>query len=445
MKQRRIFQDQILCRAGLRQVVLVTLAVLAGLLAAAAPASAQKTELKVGVVLFLSGPASGPFGIPAQQGSQVIIDAINAGTLPAPYNKKGIAGVTITPVFIDEAGGTAKQVEEYRNLVQRQGVDFVLGYISSGDCLAVAPIGEEMKTLTILADCGTPRIFEDADYHYVFRTRPHATMDNVSAARYLLDLKPDTKTYAGINQNYAWGQDSWNDFNASMKALRPEAKSVSEQFPKLFAGEFSSEISALLLAKPDLVHSSFWDGDFESFVFQSTARGLDKRTLFVFTAGEPYMFRMGKSIPDGSIIGARGPYGVYAHPTPLNTWFRSEYQKRFDTPPIYAAYVYAQAFLAVKLAYEKAAAGGKWPSQDEVISKLEHLEFEAIGSNVKMALGKGHQAVSEAAVGRFKWDEGKQAATLVDVKYYPPECATPPEGAKSVDWIAGGMPGAKCK
>jgi branched-chain amino acid transport system substrate-binding protein len=157
------------------------------------------------------------------------------------------------------------------------------------------------------------------------------------------------------------------------------------------------------------------------------------------------MFRMGKSIPDGSIIGARGPYGVYAHTTPLNTWFRQEYQKRFNTPPIYAAYVYAQAFLATKLAYEKAAAGGKWPSQDDVISKLEHLEFEAIGSNVKMALGKGHQAVSEAAVGRFKWDEGKQNATLVDVKYYPPECATPPEGAKSVDWIAGGMPGAKCK
>ena len=28
-------------------------------------------------------------------------------------------------------------------------------------------------------DCGTPRIFEDSKYNYVFRTAAHATMDNV--------------------------------------------------------------------------------------------------------------------------------------------------------------------------------------------------------------------------------------------------------------------------
>ncbi len=46
----------------------------------------------------------------------------------------------------------------------------MIGYISSGDCLAVAPVAEELKKLTIFFDCGTPRIFEDASYKYVFRT-----------------------------------------------------------------------------------------------------------------------------------------------------------------------------------------------------------------------------------------------------------------------------------
>jgi branched-chain amino acid transport system substrate-binding protein len=430
-------------RAAALCVLLAALALYWG----APAATAQAQELKVGVVVFLSGPAAGPFGIPAQNGSQVVVDAINAGALPAPYNTgKGIAGMKVSTVFIDEAGGTAKQVEEYRNLVQRQGVNVVVGYISSGDCLAVAPVAEEMKTLTILGDCGTPRIFEDADYHYVFRSRPHATMDNVSAARYLLDLKPDLKTYAGINQNYAWGQDSWNDFTAAMKVLQPEARVTSEQFPKLFAGQFSSEISALLLTRSDAIHSSLWGGDLESFVFQATARGLDRRSLLVFTAGEPYMFRLGKSLPDGVIIGARGPYGLFAHKTPLNTWFRTEYMKRFNEPPVYASYVLGQSFLALKKAYETAqkAAGGKAPDQEQVIKALEHMEFEAFGSTVKMALGKGHQAVSEAAVGRFKFDEAKGESTLVDVKYYTAECTSPPEGVKSVDWILGGMKGAKC-
>ena len=33
------------------------------------------------------------------------------------------------------------------------------------------------------------------------------------------------------------------------------------QWPKIFQGQYSSEISALSLDKADLLHSSFWDGD----------------------------------------------------------------------------------------------------------------------------------------------------------------------------------------
>ena len=41
-----------------------------------------------------------------------------------PYATKGIAGGTIELTYVDEAGGTTKQVTEYRNLVQRQDVDW---------------------------------------------------------------------------------------------------------------------------------------------------------------------------------------------------------------------------------------------------------------------------------------------------------------------------------
>ena len=116
-----------------------------------------------------------------------VVESLNAGKVPAPYAGKGFGGRPIELVIIDEAGGTTKQVSEFRNLVQRQNVDFVIGYISSGDCLAVAPVAEELKKLTIFFDCGTPRIFEDAAYKYVFRTGRHATMDDVAAALYLLE------------------------------------------------------------------------------------------------------------------------------------------------------------------------------------------------------------------------------------------------------------------
>ncbi len=110
-----------------------------------------------------------------------MIDAFNKGKAPAPYNKVGFGGMKIEPIYVDENGGATKQVQELRNLYDREKVDAVVGYVGSGDCLAVAPVAEELKKFLILYDCGTPRIFEDGKYNYVFRTASHATMDNVGA------------------------------------------------------------------------------------------------------------------------------------------------------------------------------------------------------------------------------------------------------------------------
>src|SRR5947209_13991853 len=145
--------------------------------ALAAPVSAQET-FNLGIVTFLSGPAADSFGVPARNGAQFVIDQLNKGVAPSPYEKVGFGGIKIEPVIIDENGGATKQVQELRNLYQRDNVDAVLGYISSGDCLAVAPIAEELKKMLVLMDCGTPRLFEEGQYNYVFRTAAHATMDN---------------------------------------------------------------------------------------------------------------------------------------------------------------------------------------------------------------------------------------------------------------------------
>src|SRR6266849_915454 len=265
-----------------------------------APVAAAQSApaVKLGIVTFLSGPAAGPFGIPARNAAELTIEAINKGEVPAPYNSKGLAGAAIEAVFVDEAGPATEVVQSFRNLVQRQNVNAVVGYISSGSCLAVAPVAEELKMLTVFFDCGTPRIFEDAKYNYVFRTSATSTMDSVAAARYVKAKYADTGSYAGINQNYAWGQDSWKDFDESMKVLVPNAKEVTNQFPKLFAGQYNAEISALLVSKANVIHSSFWGGDLESFILQAGARGLQKDSKLILTTGETTMFRLRSQIPN---------------------------------------------------------------------------------------------------------------------------------------------------
>ncbi|HEX9464928.1 MAG TPA: ABC transporter substrate-binding protein, partial [Alphaproteobacteria bacterium] len=184
-------------------------------------AAQSAPAVKLGIVTFLSGPAAGPFGIPARNAAELTIEAINKGEMPAPYDSKGLAGAQIEALYVDEAGPASKVVQDFRDLVERRGVDAVVGYVSSGSCLGTAPVAEELKKLTVFFDCGTPRIFEDASYHYVFRPSATATIDSVGSARYLLAAFPNVKSYAGLNQNYAWGQDSWGDFDNTMKVLKP--------------------------------------------------------------------------------------------------------------------------------------------------------------------------------------------------------------------------------
>src|SRR5437764_3047708 len=240
------------------------------------PATAA-ADVKLGIVSFLTAPAAAPFGIPGRNAAEIVIEELNAGKVPAPYNAPGLGGAKIEAKYVDEAGSTANQVTEYRNLVQRDNVDAVVGYVSSGSCLAVVPVAEELKTLTVLYDCGTPRIFEEAARKYVFRVTPHATMDSVGAALYVTHKIKDVSTYSGLNQNYAWGQDSWRDFVLAMKVLAPKATVDRELFPKLFAGEYGAEISNLLTSNSQFLHTSFYAGDLAALVFQAGPRGLLQR------------------------------------------------------------------------------------------------------------------------------------------------------------------------
>ena len=403
-----------------------------------------KDAITIAVPSFLTGGAAGPFGIPAMNGAKMVADAINAGKLPAPYDSKGFGGATATVEPIDEGGGATKQVAEYRNLVEKRGVDAIVGYISSGNCQALAPIAEELKQFTIFATCGTPRIFEEAPRKYVFRTMGHATADNVAAAMYVKEKYPDLKGYTGINQNYAWGQDSWRDFDLTLKQIMPNSTASDKtQFPKIFAGQYGSEISAMSLDKADLVHTSFWGGDLEAFIFQGNARGLFKKKIGVFTVGGTAAYRLGKKLPDGLVLGARGPYGILVRDrdSALNQWFVSTYKNLYGTYPSGPAYQYGQAILAAKIAYDKA---GSDASDEALGDALRGITFESFSTTVEMSLGGGHQAVTENGYGITKYDDENGENVVSDVKFYPGSCIMPPEGVNSVDWIKGGMKGAKC-
>jgi len=410
--------------------------------ATAAPALAQDAPLKLGVVTFLSGPAAATDGIPGREAVELLIEAINKGTLPAPYGGKGLAGRPIEAVYLDEAGGTATQVSEYRNMVERAGVEAVMGYVSSGTCLAVAPLAEELKTLTIFATCGTQRLYEEGSYDYVYRTSTLAYADAAGAARYLIAEHGKPASISGVNQNYAWGQDSWADFVRAMAALAPEAEVGDALFPKLFAGQYGAEISALTVSGADAVFSSMWGGDLESFLIQASARGLPQRIPFLLSVGEALMSRFKDQVPDGLMIGARGPNGALAEPSALNEWFVTAFTERFGVRPNYTAYYFARPLLALKAAAAKA---GNGTDLEALRQAMTGITFQGIGTEVSLTRGKGHQATTAGAWGRYRYDAAAETAVLDDIQRFPASCINPPDPSMSGStWLEKGMPGAEC-
>jgi branched-chain amino acid transport system substrate-binding protein len=430
-----------------RSIASVALACAVGLVCVSDAAFGEE-KLKIGFVFFLSGPGAA-YGSHARDGAKLVVEALNAGTVPAPYDRPGINGLPIEPVFVDEAGGAQKQLAEYRRIVEREQVDVVIGYNSSGDCNAIAPVAEESKVLTDFFHCGNPQLFEDivTESEYSVRTAPTGTMDQVAAAKYLLEKMPSIKSISGINQDYSWGQDSWTEFKAAMSALKPDVQYPVASFTKLGTSDYGAEISTLSGSPSDALFSSFWGGDADAFALQASTRGLTEKSRFVLTMGTGIIDDLGEKAVVGSIFGARGPHGYFARSTPLADWFRVEYKKAYGRVPPFGAYAAAQGIFGIKAAYEKAAAGTSGKQKSEaVIGALKGLTFEtASGYPIIMSNNNGHQAIQATAYGIYSgWDKDKNEAIVTDAKVYPAECVNPPNGVRAVDWIKSGFKGAKC-
>ncbi len=420
-----------------------------------APIPGAPKELRVGVVTFLSGQVSGTFGIPAKRAADVWIDKIN--------EEGGIGGAKVAQVLIDEEGSADKAVSEFRRLVLDEKVNLVIGYISSANCLAVAPVAEELKVLTVLFDCGTTRVFEEARYKYVFRTTAHTGIDGIAAARYLLAARPDVKTVAGLNEDYAWGRDSWEIFSRALRKLKPEVQVVATLWllragrahalaaPKLFQDEVSVEISKLLTAKPDVIFHSLWGPDLRSLNSQGRVRGLFQQSLVIHNNSAFQMKDFRNDLPDNVVVGFRGANWPDV-PDPARNRLQKEFvercTKKYGDPcgPPHGSYHMVQALQGVKAAYEKAARGtGRWPTPDQVIRAFEYLEFETPSGRIATAIGGGHQAVADALYGTVKADPQKRQNVLTNIRVFPANCVNPPDGVKTLDWIEQGFPGAQCR
>lgn len=402
----------------------------AGLLSSPAAAQDKPAELKIAITTFLSGPAS-VFGVPGKNAAEMIAEDIN--------KKGGILGVPVKLSFIDEGAGGEALVSNYRRVVQDEKVDVTFASISSGSCNQLVPLAEDLKVLNLMWDCGASSILEAKKYRYSFRTQANATQEMMAVLIYLLKKKPDFKTIAVVNQDYAWGRESWEIFSTALKQLKPDVQVVGEFFPKFGAPDYSTEVSRLLALRPDVVLTTSWGGDLDTLVRQAGQRGLLRQSLFVLGIGETSLQRLGRDVPEGLIVGARGDHW-FLHPEmkdkPDFKAFNEAFKARTGAWPIYPVYHMAQAFSALQAAYDKAgkAAGGKWPSREQVIDAMQGLTFQAWGRPVTLR-PDDNQGIEAQLVGLTKKAEGYDFMVLDEMMIFDSTKIINPANQKTGDWL----------
>jgi branched-chain amino acid transport system substrate-binding protein len=355
------------------------------------------TPYKVGHMTFFSGPGA-VLGEPSYKGHILAAEEINA--------QGGLLGKRkIETIKADEAAGTDACVKEMRRMKLSEKVDIFTGVISSGTTPALGPVAEELKLLTIFVDGCTDFLFDKVvpNPHYIFRITNMQSADGVTAAVATAMTWPKTRRVAHIHPDYTYGRNAFAHFNIVMKKMVPGAKVVSEGWPKLFSTDFTSHITKAIAAKPDLLVSSVWGGDYVAMYKQALRYDMFKKMKFASTIAfgvAPHA--IGKDHPEGAIAGVHSNYYFNYPPQDrwtLNSSFVKKYFERWKEYPNFQAEGAYTTLMLLKQTVEKAnKLTGGWPDDEALINLLEGASISGPAGYVHIR-PDNHQGYKDAMTG----------------------------------------------
>src|SRR5215475_1815940 len=395
-----------------------------------APAVAQAKPCRVGILAPRSGIAASA-GESGLRATQWAVEKFNASG--------GIAGRKVALV-IEEETNPKDTIERFQKLVQQEKVDCVQGIVSTGVGLALGPVVEEARALTIFWD-GTTQDGVDEKLpnpKYLFRSTDNECEAVMSSLLAIKHWRGQFKRIAGINPDYSYGRNNMAAFSALLKRFNIEHEVVTEQWPKVGSMELTSNVAALKAAKPDLIFSSLLFADLPVFMKQATAAELTQATKLVFpAAGFQHTLMKKDFTPEGMLFGHNTLYFDNPKASAMAKEFVGWYfDKQKDFPNWEADRAYF-AIASYKAAVEAAAKakGTAWPQKDDVIDSMTGLSLESLGG--KGSWRKDHIADQTFVQGFTTHNNGYDFVTLDPAKIetmYSTDLQKPP-GANFWDWL----------
>jgi branched-chain amino acid transport system substrate-binding protein len=344
--------------------------------------------IKIGTPIPLSGPTA-VYGVPVLKGAEMAVAEINA--------KGGVLGRQLEILSRDSKGNADEAVRLSRELIIKDGVDFLVGTLTSAEAPAVSTVAKENKIVFIAPTSKSTRLTDEKDLHpYIFRIASNTDVEGLAGAT-LMSRWKDVKTVATIAPDYAYGRDSIAAFIEALKRLRPDITIVDQQWPKLGEPDFTAFITAQMGKKPDAVYASLFAGDFVTFTKEATPLGyfkaINNRMVDGAEVGTP---------DEAQALGSDYPYGIIGDAYDPVIWSGNE-------PPEH------KKFIEDLKAFTKTKYASGW-------SIVGYQSIYALAEGIKKAGSTKSDDVSKALLGlTFDTPVGKRTLSAKSHETFAPE------------------------
>lgn len=365
------------------------LTILAATTCLAGPALAQDDDtLKIGVLLTLSGPGA-VLGEQARDGFQLAADEIGE-----------IGGMTTEIIIADDEQKPDIAANKARELVERDGVDIVVGPIFSNIAGAIVQPVTEGGAILISPNAG-PSNLAGAECNKAFFSVSYQNDQNHEVMGAYAKSQGYDNVFL-IAPNYQAGQDSLAGFKHSY-----DGGVAGELFTQLGQLDFSAELAQIAAMQPDAVFAFMPGGMGVNLVKQYRQAGLETIPfLSAFTVDESTL----PAQQDAAVGFFSGTNWAPDLDTEKNKAFVAAFEEKFGkVPASYAAHGYDAAYLidaAVR------AAGGTG-DQEALISALEAAEFDSVRGD--FSFGPNHFPIQDFYLAEVeKREDGMFATSIVE-------------------------------
>ena len=371
----------------------------------AAGVASANAEIKIGVLYPIAGTGA-VYGTPAMYGHNMAVDEVNAAG--------GIMGQKVVSFARDTKLKPAAAAAAAKELITKEGVDVLVGGLSSAVGLAISEVARQEGVVYIATIPKTIQMTTKKLHKHVFRTSSHTDFEGDAIAQIVKKL--GKKSVCDIQLDYAYGHDLAAGIEKGLAKHAPNVKKVIDLRSKLGATDYNAQITQILGSGCDVVTSGLWGSHFVNFAQQAKPFGLFDRVTYISggeIASHEIAGKMGKDYPDNVISNSYELW--YDHTFPGHKKFQADLAKRSGKKE--TAMWPVLAYIGVKFIE---AAGNKAGTMD-----ADKFAAALEGMTIKTPVGdrtiapKTHQANTGQFWGPMVKKSGVDYRVMSPVTWYP--------------------------